>query len=445
MQLRDYQKEAAKAMSEKEYLLLALKMGFGKTAVTLTAINDLLFDSFSISRVLIVAPLRVAEMVWDAEAQKWPDLKHLTFTKILGSKTYRKSLLEPINKSEIFVINRENLSWLVDEVAASGQKWPYDCVVIDENRGFKDRASRAWKALKSVRKSIKHLYLLTGTPAPNSLLELWPQVSLLDGGQRLETGITKYKERYFDPDRRNGHIVYSWRLKPGAEEAIQRKVSDIIYTASQGVSLPPRVDNIVQIKLADSVYKKLKDFARDKCTDTITAANAAVLAGKLAQMANGAVYDDEKNVEEIHTAKLEALEEILDQGDKVLCFVSFKHDIKRIQAKFKDSVLFDGEKSIKAWKDKKQLLIMHPASGGHGVDGLQHIASTAVWFGVPFSLDLYEQANARLHRSGQKNPVAVHHLIAARTVDEDILKVLETKGDVQAALLTSIKKFAEKK
>lgn len=440
---REVQLLAQQRMVEQPYQLLALRMGSGKTVATLTALDELLFDRFEVGRVLIVAPKRVAELVWAQEAAKWDHTRHLRVAKVLGPERERVTALHqgaPIN-----VINRENFTWLVDWVAKQGLPWPFDCVVIDENRGFKDRASKAWKALKRVRPHIERLFILTGTPDPNGNLEdLWPQISILDQGQRLGTGITKFRDRWYSPDKRNGNVVYSWRLKAGARQEIQAAVADVMLSVDSGVVLPERIDNVVPVSFDMDRYRELE---RTYVTGAVSAANAAVLAGKLAQLANGAVYDDASGVEEIHDAKLAALEEIVEQGEPVLCFTTYRHDQTRILRRLSSWArvqVFDGGASLEAWKRGEiDLLLMHPASGGHGVDGLQLGGSVAVWFGLPFSLDLYEQANARLHRSGQQRGVVIHHLVAQGTVDERIMAVLQSKGSMQQALLDAVRQARE--
>ena len=425
-------------MLENPYQLVALRMGGGKTVATLTAINDLMFDRFELSKTLVVAPKRVAEMVWHREAAKWDHLAKLRVAKVLGTKDQRMRGL--VQDADVYVINRENFVWLVKLVAESKQPWPFECVVIDENIGFKDRGSKSWKALKSVRKAIRRLYILTGTPDPNGdLLDLWPQISVLDGGKRLGTGITKYKDRWYLPDKRNGTTIYSWKLKPGARAEIQDLVRDVMVSIDSDTQLPARVDNVVPIPFNRKRYDEME---ATQISGAVVAVNPAVLAGKLAQMANGAVYDDQKVVHPIHDGKLEALAEIVEQGEPVLCFISYVHDWDRIKEKFPQAVKFTGENVLDDWQAGNiKLMVMHPASGGHGVDGLQVGGNVAVWYGLPFSLDLYEQANARLQRPGQKHQVTVHHLVAINTIDERIMQVLENKGDMQQALMDAVKEI----
>ena len=433
---RPYQQVAIARMVTQEYQLLALRMGCGKTPITLSAIAELMFNRFEVSKVLVVAPLRVAELVWHTEAAKWDHTKGLRVQRVLGTAKQRMEALAI--ESDVFVINRENLPWLVELVALSKQPWPFDFVVIDETIGFKDRTSKAWKAIKSVRDQIKRLYLLTGTPDPQGdLLAMWPQISLMDKGQRLGTGITKYKDQFYVPDKRNGAIIYSYKLKPGAREEIYAAVADVMLSIESDIVLPERIDNVVEVTFPMRRYRELE---RELVSQEITAVNAAVLAGKLGQMANGAVYDDTGEVHHIHDAKLDALAEIVEQGEQVLVFTTYRHDQARIKARFPQAEVFDGAPSMARWKSGKcQLMLMHPASGGHGVDGLQLSGHVVVWFGLPFDLDQYEQATARLHRTGQTVSVVVHHLVAKDTIDERIMSVLATKGDMQQALLDAVK------
>ena len=420
-------------MLENPYQLVALRMGGGKTVATLTAINDL-----NLAKTLVVAPKRVAEMVWHREAAKWDHLANMRVAKVLGTKDQRMRGL--MQDADVYVINRENFVWLVKLVAESKQPWPFDCVVIDENIGFKDRGSKSWQALKSVRKAVERLYILTGTPDPNGdLLDLWPQISMLDGGKRLGTGITKYKDRWYLPDKRNGTTIYSWKLKPGARAEIQDLVRDVMVSIDSDTQLPPRIDNVVPVPFNRKRYDEME---ATQISGPVVAVNPAVLAGKLAQMANGAVYDDQKVVHPIHEGKLDALAEIVEQGEPVLCFISYVHDWDRIKEKFPQAVKFTGDDVLDDWQAGNiKLMVMHPASGGHGVDGLQVGGNVAVWYGLPFSLDLYEQANARLQRPGQKHQVTVHHLVAVNTIDERIMRVLETKGNMQQALMDAVKEI----
>lgn len=424
---------------------LFLDMGMGKTVSTLTAIDNLIFLG-EVNKVLVIAPLRVAEDTWSTEVDKWDHLKHIRISKILGTKKQRE---EALNKNaDIYVTNRENVDWLVNECFDS---WIWDMVVIDELSSFKSSKAKRFRALKKVRPYFKRIVGLTGTPAPNSLIDLWPQIYLLDGGQRLGKTITGFKDRYFNPGRRNGYVVYNWELKEGAEEAIQNKISDICISmkADDYLDLPERIDNRVEINLSKKAldtYKQLeKELVIEIEEEDITAANAAVLTNKLLQMANGAIYSESKEVVNIHDEKIEKLEEIIDtsNGKTVLVFYNFKHDYNRIsemltKKKINHQTLNTSE-DIKKWNNGEiQVALLHPASAGHGLN-LQYGGNIIVWFGLTWSLELYQQANARLHRQGQKETVIIHHLIAKGTVDEDVMNALANKEINQDMLLEAVK------
>lgn len=441
----NYQQYAINHVIDNSASGLFLDMGMGKTVSTLTAIDDLILLG-EVNKVLVIAPLRVAEDTWSTEVDKWDHLKHLRISKILGSKKQRE---EAINtEADIYVTNRENVDWLVTECFNS---WIWDMVVIDELSSFKSSKAKRFRALKKVRPHFKRIVGLTGTPAPNSLIDLWPQIYLLDGGQRLGKTITGYKERYFKPGRRNGYVVYNWELKEGSEEAIQNKISDICISmsAKDYLDIPERIDNRVEITLpikAMDTYKQLeKDLVLEICEEDITAANAAVLTNKLLQLANGAIYSEDKEVVRIHDEKLDRLEEIIDiaNGKPVLVFYNFKHDYDRISKmltknKIKHQTLNTSD-DIKKWNNGEiQVALLHPASAGHGLN-LQYGGNIIVWFGLTWSLELYQQANARLHRQGQKETVIIHHLIAKGTVDEDVMNALANKEVNQNMLLEAVK------
>lgn len=424
---------------------LFLDMGMGKTVSTLTAIDNLIFLG-EVNKVLVIAPLRVAEDTWSTEVEKWDHLKHIRVSKVLGTKRQRKEAL--IKDADVYVTNRENVEWLVTECFES---WIWDMVIIDELSSFKSSKAKRFRALKKVRPYFKRIVGLTGTPAPNSLIDLWPQIYLLDGGKRLGKTITGFKDRYFNPGRRNGYVVYNWELKEGAEEEIQNKISDICISmkADDYLDLPERIDNKVEIFLSKKdldTYKKLeKDLIIELGEEDITAANAAVLTNKLLQMANGAIYSETKEVVNIHDEKLEKLEEIIDtsNGKSVLVFYNFKHDYNRISEMLtKKKVTYqtlNTSEDIKKWNDGEiQVALLHPASAGHGLN-LQYGGNIIVWFGLTWSLELYQQANARLHRQGQKETVIIHHLIAKGTVDEDVMNALANKEINQNMLLEAVK------
>jgi len=440
----DYQKYATQWILDKEKAGLLLDMGMGKSVITLTAIDELMFDYFEVSKVLVIAPLRVAESTWDEEAAKWDHLKHLKISKVLGTEKERINAL--YTKADIYIINRENVKWLVDKC---GKDWPFDMLVIDELSSFKSHRAQRFKALKKVRPFMKRVVGLTGTPAPNGLIDLWSQIYLLDGGERLGKTITGYRERYFLPDKRNQHIVFTYKLKEGAEEAIYEKLSDICVSmkAEDYLKLPERINNIIPIHLPKKAKEKYDQLERDlllplKDSD-IVANTAGVLANKLLQMSNGAVYDENGDVKEIHNAKLKALEDTIEaaNGKPVLIFYSYKHDLDRIKKHLKrdDLTVLDTSEDVKNWNEGKiPIMLAHPASAGHGLN-LQAGGNIIIWFGLTWSLELYSQANARLYRQGQKQNVIIHHLVAKDTMDEDVIKALEGKEVGQEALLNAVK------
>lgn len=424
---------------------LFLDMGMGKTISTLTALDSLLWLG-EVNKVLVIAPLRVAEDTWSTEVDKWDHLSHLKVSKILGKEKDR--IMAISRQADIYVINRENVEWLVELLF---NKWPFDMVVIDELSSFKSAKSKRFRALKKVRPYFKRIVGLTGTPAPNSLIDLWPQVYLLDGGQRLGKTITGFKQQYFIPDKMNGHIVYSYKLRDGAEEAIHNKISDLCISmmAKDYLDIPARIDNIININLstkAKDMYRALeKDLVVALEENDIVASNAAVLANKLLQITNGAIYAEDKSIIEVHDEKIKALLDIIESanGKPVLVFYNFKHDCSRILAQLTKSklkaVVLDGSNDIKKWNDGKiPILLTHPASAGHGLN-LQYGGNIIVWFGLTWSLELYQQANARLHRQGQTETVIIHHLIAKGTVDEDVMKALANKEVNQSILLEAVK------
>jgi SNF2 family DNA or RNA helicase len=437
----DYQQFATARILEQDAVGLFMDMGLGKTICSLTAIDALLHDTFDADRILIVAPLRVAESTWPDEVEKWDHLSGLKIIPILGSEKQRiRALATP---GRIYTINRENVVWLVQHLGAG---WNFDTVFIDELSSFKSSKAQRFRALKKIRPLIRRIVGLTGTPAPNSYLDLWPQIYLLDQGARLGKTLTGYRERYFEPDKRNGHIVFSWRLKPGAREAIETAIGDlcISLTAADYLKMPDRIDNTVKVKLPAAAKSAYDRFERDLLLEIdpteILAANAAVLTGKLLQLANGAVYDEAGIPRWVHDEKLVALGEILEanEGKPVLVFYAYKHDLARIRQKYGGQTL-DRPEDVAAWNaGKLPLLLCHPASAGHGLN-LQAGGNIIVWFGLPWSLELYQQANARLYRQGQTQAVVIHHLVAAGTMDEQVLQVLQKKGSGQAGLIEALK------
>lgn len=440
-----YQEYARNWIIDKEKSGLFLDMGLGKSVITLTAIDDLMFDYFEVSKVLVIAPLRVAESTWDAEINKWDHLKGLRMSKVLGSEKERlKGLYTP---ADIYIINRENVTWLVDNLKSS---WDFDMVVIDELSSFKSHKSQRFKSLRKVRPLINRIVGLTGTPSPNGLIDLWSQVYLLDGGERLGKTITGYRDRYFLPDKRNQHIIFSYKLKDEAEDSIYEKIEDICISmkAKDYLNLPERINNIVPVVLKDKErYNKLeKDLLLELEEGDIVANNAAALTNKLLQFANGAIYDEDGKVTVIHDDKLKALDDLIEaaNGKPVLVFYSFIHDKTRIVERYKNAKTLDTAEDIKKWNDGEiEILLAHPASAGHGLN-LQSGGHIIIWFGLTWSLELYMQANARLDRQGQKQTVIIHHLVAKDTVDEDVMKALENKEVGQEALLNAVRARIEK-
>lgn len=419
-----------------------LDMGLGKTVISLTAIADLLFDSFEAHRILVVAPLRVARDTWPAEISKWQHLKHLTYAVAVGTIKERKAALSA--GADITIINRENLGWLID---SSGYEFDYDMVIIDELSSFKNHKSKRFQSLMKVRPKVKRIIGLTGTPSSNGLMDLWAEFKLLDFGERLGRFITHYRNNYFIPDKRNGEIIYSYKPMPYAEDAIYRKISDITISmkSTDHLQMPELITSQYEVQLSEDEkqrYEELKaDFILELPEGEITAANAASLTGKLSQLANGAIYDDEGNIVEFHDRKLDALEDIIESanGKPLLVAYWFKHDLQRIKKRFVVREI-KTSKDIIDWNNGDiPVAVIHPASAGHGLN-LQAGGSTLIWFGLTWSLELYQQTNARLWRQGQSSgTVVIEHIIAKGTIDERILKALSLKEVSQNALIDAVK------
>lgn len=440
----DYQKFAIQKLIELPEAGLFQDMGMGKTVTTLTAIDELMYGGFEVDRVLVIAPKRVAEDTWTTESEKWDHLKHLRISRVLGSQKQRMEALG--TDADIYVINRENVPWLVDLYR---NKWPFDMVVIDELSSFKSPSAKRFKALKQIRPMVKRFVGLTGTPAPNGLLDLWPQMYLIDRGERLGKTVTGYRERYFYPGKANGHVVYSYEPKPGAEEKIREKISDICVSmkAQDYLDMPELIINDIAVKLDKKemdVYRKLeREKLMELDGEQITALNAASVYNKLLQMANGSVYTDDGEVVEIHRRKLEVLEEILEtsNGQPVLVFYNYRHDYDRLMENFQSyhPRTLKCQQDIREWNSGKiPLLLAQPASMGHGIN-IQAGGHIIVWFGLNWSLELYQQANARLYRQGQKHGVIIHRLVSKGTVDEEVIRRLEKKDATQESLLESLK------
>ncbi len=424
---------------------LFLDMGLGKTVITLTAVDILMHDYYEISRVLVIAPLRVAEDTWSRESQKWDHLKHLRISKVLGSASQRRKALA--KDADIYIVNRENVVWLTDELSQVGDGWDFDMVVIDELSSFKSHAAKRFKALRKYITRSSRVVGLTGTPAPNGLIDLWSQIYLLDGGERLGTTITGFRNRYFTPDQRNQHMIYSYKPREEAERSINSKIADICISmrAEDWLGMPERIDNVQRVNLSTDEQDRYNKFERDCYLEflegEVTAASAAALSNKLLQYANGAMYLPDGGYVDTSSTKLDALDEIIElsNGKPILCFYSYKHDLERIQKRFKFAKKLENSEDIEKWNNGSiPLLLAHPAGAGHGLN-LQAGGNIIVWFGLTWSLELYQQANARLYRQGQEHAVIIHHLITQGTADENVLASLRDKRDVQDDLLNSLK------
>lgn len=441
--LHDYQEYSLNWVLERPYSGLFLDMGLGKTLITLTAIEYLIRFG-QVEKVLVIAPLTVAQATWGAEIEKWDHLQHLSLSKVLGSPAQKRiDALEV--EADIYIINPENIKWLVEYY---GKDWPFDMLVIDELSSFKDHSTQRFKALRKVRPKAKRVIGMTGTPAPNGLINLWSQQYLIDRGERLEKTIGAYRRKYFKPGRTNGHIVYDYVLLPGAEKEIFEKIEDIDVSmkAKDHLNLPERTDNLVEVAMNDKekkIYDQMeRDYVISLDESDIIASNAAVLTNKLIQFANGAVYDEEGEVQVIHNRKLDALERVIEeaQGEPVLVFYKYKHDLERIQKRFKQAKKLDvNAGDVEKWNAGEiPLLLAHPQSAGHGLN-LQKGGHIIVWFGLTWSLEYYQQANARLNRQGQENPVVIHHLITKGTVDELVIRRLKDKDYDQEELIHALK------
>lgn len=442
-----YQEYATERILDTNFILLLLEMGLGKTVSTLTAIDKLLHDYFDASRVLVIAPLRVADDTWAREIEKWDHLQHLRISKVLGSVTVRRKALK--TDADIWVINRENVPWLVGEL---GTNWDFDTVVVDEISSFKNHSSQRFRALRRVRPMIKRLIGLTGTPAPNSLMDLWAPMYLVDQGERLGNTITAYRDRYFVPGQRDGHVVYNWKQKREAEDRIYEVIGDVAVSmkAADWLELPERIDREIPVTLTPKsreLYDKLeRDLLLEYSDADVVAQTAAVLSNKLLQMASGAVYDEERGTKLVHEAKLDALEDIIEaaQGKPVMVFYNFKHSLSRIEKRFPQARILrkgkEGNEDIQAWNnDEIPLLLLHPKSAGHGLNLQESSCQTVVWFDQIWSLEEDQQANARVHRQGQRNRIVILRLVAADTMDEDAVAALERKSTGQEALMRAVK------
>ncbi len=433
-------------------LALFLDMGLGKTAITLTAIRELKYNRFAVRKVLIIAPKKVAEGTWRKERDKWEHTAPIRLSHVLGNKTKRiKALHTP---ADVYIVNRENVQWLVDYYQNA---WPFDMVVIDESSSFKSHKAKRFKALKSIRPHINRIVLLTGTPSPNGLGDLWSQVYLLDGGERLGKNYHGFRGRYMEPDKRSREMVYSYKPRTGAEVAIKSKIADICVSmkADDYLDLPDIVYQEVPVMLDDKAQKKYSELERQMLIEVdpetvVDVASAAALSNKLLQLGNGAIYDEDRSIHCIHDCKLEALDELLESltGKPVIVFYNYKHDLMRIEERLSGSKLsvrrLVTTEDEDAWnRGEIDVLLAHPASTAYGLN-LQDGGNHVIWFGLNWNLEQYQQANKRLHRQGQTEKVFIHHLVAQGTRDEDVMKALEVKGDIQDALLKSLKARIER-
>lgn len=437
----NYQQYAIQHILEHKISALLLDMGLGKTVITLTALQELIYDRFEVNKVLIIAPLRVVRDTWPTEINKWEHLKDLTYSVCVGTEKERLKALG--QSSNLTIINRENVDWLINR---SGYRFDFDMVVIDELSSFKSYSAKRFKSLLKVRPLIKRIVGLTGTPSSNGLMDLWAQFRLLDNGERLGRYITHYRNEFFDPDKRNQHMVFTYKLKDWAEEIIYERISDITISMKSAdyLKLPECIYNEVSVNLSEKErkhYDKLKAemvLALDE--KEIDAVNAASLSNKLLQMANGSVYDENKEVAKLHERKLDVLEDLIEgaNGKPVLIAYWFKHDLQNIKERFKVQEIKSSQ-DIKNWNEGKiSVGLIHPASAGHGLN-LQAGGSTLIWYGLTWSLELYQQTNARLWRQGQTETVVIHHIITKDTIDEGVMKALKLKDKTQANLIEAVK------
>lgn len=437
----NYQNYAKDFILAHKVSALFLDCGLGKTITTLTAINELMYDSFEISKVLIIAPLRVAQSTWKEEIEKWNHLNLLRYSIVVGDEKERLKALK--QTSDIYIINRENVDWLVTK---SGIDFNFDMLIIDELSSFKSHTSKRFKSLLKIRPYFERVVGLTGTPSSNGLMDLWAEFRVLDLGERLGRYITHYRNEYFLPDKRNGAVIFSYKPQPNAEERIYRRLADMTISmkSTEYLKMPELILNELEINLDEEDQMKYKKFKKEMVMTIqekeIDAINAASLSNKLIQLANGSIYDEDKKFYEVHNKKLDKLEEIIESanGKPVLVAYWFKADKERIEKRFKVREIKTAD-DIKQWnKGMIDLALIHPASAGHGLN-LQSGGSTLVWFSLTWSLELYQQTNARLYRQGQKDTVVIHHLIIKNTIDEDIMKSLKRKDKTQESLMKAVK------
>ena len=448
----DYQKHCIDKIIELQRVGLFLDMGMGKTVISLTAARILKYERFEANRILVIAPKKVAEGTWSTEAKEWDHLQDLRISTVLGSETQRRAALQQI--ADVYVINRENVVWLKDLYR---NDWPFDMVIVDEASSFKSHTAKRFRALAALRGHVSRMVLLTGTPTPNGLMDLWSQIFLLDGGKRLQKWFTWFRDIYFEPDVRGAYgQVFSYRPKKGSEETILQKVSDICISmkAEDYLTLPDLIFDTVPVVLDDKAQKAYREMERQMILelpedgDMITAMSAAALTTKLLQLSNGAVYDENRAVHQIHDCKLDALSELVEglkeRGKSALVFYQYQHDLDRILHRLHDTpkitaCVLDGPDAIDAWNlGEIDVLLAHPASASYGLN-LQAGGSHIIWFGLTWNYEQYVQANARLHRQGQKDTVIVHHLVSQGTRDVEVMTALEHKDEAQQYVLESLK------
>lgn len=443
----EYQRYATEYIETHPIAAVLLDMGLGKTSITLTAMNNLLFDRFVIRRVLVIAPLRVARDTWPAEIEKWEHLSGLQYSVAVGTEMERLAALK--RQADIYIINRENVQWLIE---ASGIPFDFDMIVVDELSSFKNHQAKRFRALMKVRPRAERIVGLTGTPTGNGLMDLWAEFRLLDMGKRLGRFIGQYRTRFFLPDKRNGQVVFSYKPLPGAEQQIYKQISDITISmkSTDYLQMPELVSTGYEAYLSEPEQKRYEELKKDLVLQLpageVTAANAASLSGKLSQMANGAVYTDSSETISVHDRKLDALEDIIESmgGKPLLVAYWFQHDLERITQRLQKLKIpfsrLDSSESIRRWNaGELPVALIHPASAGHGLN-LQSGGSAIVWFGLTWSLELYQQTNARLWRQGQESrTVVVQHIVTKGTIDERILKALEAKDTTQSALIDAVK------
>lgn len=445
-QPHEYQQYATDFIIKNPTAAVFLEMGLGKSVIALTAILELCLERFEVSRVLVIAPLRVARDTWPTEIQKWDHLKGLTYSVAVGTAKERREALR--QKTFVHIINRENVQWLIED---SGIPWQYDMVVIDELSSFKSHQSKRFKSLMKARPGVRRMVGLTGTPSSNGLMDLWAEFRVLDMGKRLGRFITHYREQFFEPDRRNGMQVFSYKPRAGAEREIYRRIGDITISmrSADYLKMPECVMNRVPVTLDSTEYEVYEEMESKMVTELdgieIDAVNAAALTGKLCQLASGAIYTPDGNTAFFHERKLDALEDLIEgaNGKPVLIAYWFKHDLARIQERFNVREL-KSSKDITDWNAGKiPIAVIHPASAGHGLN-LQAGGSTLIWYSLTWSLELYQQTNARLWRQGQQAEIVViHHIITRGTVDEDVMHSLSEKDRSQAALMRAVRARVE--